>query len=171
MNLVVVARRPETAERCAATVQALTGRHPSRTIVIIPADPDGPSWLDAQITAHCVLPRDDAPEVCAETIYLTAGGESGRHLEAIVAPLLIHDLPVALWWPGDTPFARPAATGLIGMADRLIVDGSSWSDNGLARLRRMAELTTDRRLAIFDIALVRQARWREAIASIFDVPD
>jgi glucose-6-phosphate dehydrogenase assembly protein OpcA len=171
MNLLVVARRPETAERCAATIQALTGRHPSRTIVVIPADPDGPSWLDAQITAHCILPRDDAPEVCAETIYLAAGGESGRHLDAIVAPLLIHDLPVAIWWPGDPPFGRPAATGLLGMADRLIVDGSSWSDNGLARLRRMAELTSDRRLAIFDIALVRQARWREAIASIFDMPD
>ena len=39
MNLVVVARRPEFAERCAATMQALTGRHPSRTIVIQSADP------------------------------------------------------------------------------------------------------------------------------------
>src|ERR1044072_6143921 len=46
MNLVVVARRPELAERCAATIQLLTGRHPSRTIVIQSADPDGPSWLD-----------------------------------------------------------------------------------------------------------------------------
>ena len=171
MNLVVVARRLETAERCAATIQALTGRHPSRTIVASPADPDGPSWLDAQIQAHCVLPREDAPEVCAETIYLTCGGESGRHLEAVVAPLLIHDLPVALWWPGDPPFGSPAAAGLLAMADRLIVDGSSWSDDGLARLRQMAELASDRRLAIFDIALVRQARWREAIASIFDMPD
>ncbi|HEU5224499.1 MAG TPA: hypothetical protein VFV29_01735, partial [Actinomycetota bacterium] len=34
MNLIVVARRPEIAMRCAATMQALTGRHPSRTIVI-----------------------------------------------------------------------------------------------------------------------------------------
>lgn len=76
MNLVVVARRPELAERCAATIQMLTGRHPSRTIVIQSADPDGPSWLDARIEAHCILPREDAPETCAETIHLTCGGES-----------------------------------------------------------------------------------------------
>ena len=68
MNLVVVARRPEIAERSAATIQMLTGRHPSRTIVIQSADPDGPSWLDARIEAHCIMPREDAPETCAETI-------------------------------------------------------------------------------------------------------
>ena len=171
MNLVVVARRPETAERCAAVIQALTGRHPSRTLVVSPADPDGPSWLDAHIQAHCVLPREDAPEVCAETIFLTAGGESGRHLGTIVAPLLIHDLPVTLWWPGNPPFGRPGATDLFAMADRLVVDGSTFTENGLARLRRMAEASSDRRLSIFDFALVRQARWREAIASVFDLPD
>ena len=77
MNLVVIARRPELAERCAATIQELTGRHPSRTIVIQSADPDGPSWLDARIEAHCVMPREDAPETCAETIHVTCGGEAG----------------------------------------------------------------------------------------------
>ncbi len=90
MNLVVVARRPELAERCAATIQALTGRHPSRTIVIQSADPDGPSWLDARVEAHCVLPREDAPETCAETIHVTCGGESGaspgRHRDAADHP-------------------------------------------------------------------------------------
>ena len=67
MNLVVVARRPEIGERCAAIVEGLTGRHPSRTLIVSPADPDGPSWLDAQIQAHCVLPRETAPETCSET--------------------------------------------------------------------------------------------------------
>ena len=36
-----------------------------------------------------------------------AGGETGRHLAAIVAPLLIHDLPVTTWWPGDVPLDSP----------------------------------------------------------------
>src|SRR5262245_34791896 len=52
MNLIVVARRPEIAERSAATMQALTGRHPSRTIVIQSADPDGPSGLGAPVRAQ-----------------------------------------------------------------------------------------------------------------------
>jgi glucose-6-phosphate dehydrogenase assembly protein OpcA len=171
MNLVVVARRPEIAERCAATIQALTGRHPSRTIVIVSADPDGPSWLDARVEAHCVLPREDAPETCAETIHVTCGGESGRHLAAIATPLIIHDLPVTVWWPGEPPLTSRAARDLFATADRLVVDGSTWSGDGLARLRDLAQLQELSRLAISDFALVRQSRWREAIASIFDDPD
>ena len=140
MNLVVVARRPELAERCAATIQSLTGRHPSRTIVIQSADPDGPSWLDARIEAHCVEPRADAPETCAETIYVTCGGEAGRHLSAVATPLIIHDLPVTVWWPGEPPLASATTRDLLDAADRLVVDGSTWSGDGLGRLREMAEL-------------------------------
>ena len=171
MNLVVVARRPELAVRCAATMQLLTGRHPSRTIVIQSADPDGPSWLDSRIEAHCILPRADAAETCAETIYLTCGGEAGRHLAAIATPLIIHDLPVTVWWPGEPNLGEPAARDFLAAADRLIVDGSTWSGDGLARLREMATVFEDSALAISDFALVRQSRWREAIASIFDDPE
>jgi glucose-6-phosphate dehydrogenase assembly protein OpcA len=171
MNLVVVARRPEMAERCAATIVELTGRHPSRTIVIQSADPDGPSWLDARIEAHCIMPRADAAETCAETIHLVCGGEAGRHLSAIATPLIIHDLPVTVWWPGEPPLRDRSAVDLLAAADRLIVDGSSWSGDGLARLRDMASLLETTQLAISDFALLRQSRWREAIASIFDDPD
>ncbi len=171
MNLVVVARRPELAEHCAATVQALTGRHPSRTIVIQSADPDGPSWFDARIEAHCVLPRADAAEICAETIHVISGGEAGQHLAAIATPLVIHDLPVTVWWPGEPLLTSPAARELLAGADRLVVDGSAWSGDGLRRIHDLAMLVDTTRLGINDFALVRQARWREAIASTFDDPD
>jgi glucose-6-phosphate dehydrogenase assembly protein OpcA len=171
MNLVVIARRTEVGQRSAATIQMLTGRHPSRTMILSAADPDGPSWLDAQIQAHCILPRADAPETCAETIYVTAGGESGRHLDAIVAPLLIHDLPVTLWWPDEPPFGTEPADDLFSMSDRLVVDGSHWHGDGLAGLRHLAELQDRLPLSISDFALVRQSRWREAIASVFDIPE
>jgi glucose-6-phosphate dehydrogenase assembly protein OpcA len=171
MNLVVVARRPEIAERGAATIQALTGKHPSRTIVVQSADPDGPSWIDARVEAHCILPREDAPETCAETIHLTAGGEAGRHLNALVAPLIIHDLPVTVWWPGEPPFSSRQCIDLLTSADRLVIDGSTWSGDGLAKLGEMATVADTTGLAVSDFALVRQSRWREAIASIFDDPD
>jgi glucose-6-phosphate dehydrogenase assembly protein OpcA len=182
MNLVVIARRPETGDRCATTISALTGRHPSRTLIISIRDPDGPNWLDARIDAHCVVPREDVPEVCAEVIHLSAGGATGRHLDAIVAPLLVHDLPVTIWWPNEPSFGTTQATDLLPMADRLIVDGSSWGGSGLRRLREMAGLVggpvhdgvagaSGSTLAITDFALARQSRWREAIASVFDAPE
>lgn len=171
MNLVVVARRPEIGEHAAAIIQQLTGKHPSRTLILTSADPESRSWLDAQIKAYCMLPRADAAETCAEQIFITAGGAAGRHLEAIVAPLLIHDLPVTLWWPSEPPFASHPARELLGMADRLVVDGSSWSGDGLARLGELAAAMDRSGLAVSDFALVRQSRWREAIASVFDLPE
>jgi len=170
LNLVVAVRRPEVGQRVAATIAQLTGRHPSRTLVISAADPDGPSWLDGQIQVFCVVPRIGAAETCAEMIYLTAGGDAGRHLHALTAPLLIHDLPVTLWVPGEPSFGSAWAKALTDAADQLIVDGSRWSGNGLARLGQLAELTHGR-LAISDFALMRQSRWQEAIAATFDMPD
>jgi Glucose-6-phosphate dehydrogenase subunit len=172
MNLVVIARLPEVGERSAETISRLAGRHPSRTLVVLSADPDGPPWLDARIQAHCVLPRADAPEMCTELIFLTAGGETGRHLSALVTPLLVHDLPVTVWWPGEVPFASGPTEELLDATDRLVVDGSGWSGDGLGRLRQLAAVF-DRhdRISIRDFALVRQSRWREAIATVFDLPD
>src|SRR5664280_86036 len=162
LNLVVVARSPELGERAASTLSMLTGRHPSRTLILVPTDPDGPDWLRAQVKAYCMVPRAGAPETFAEQIYATAGGATGRHLGAIVAPLLVHDLPVTLWWPG--------APDLIGMADRLVVAGPARAVDGLDRLRALAALGGGS-LAISDFALMRQSRWREAVASVFDRPE
>ena len=172
LNLVVVARQPEIAERTAEIISRLTGRHPSRTIIVVSADPDGPPWLDARIQAHCVLPRADAPETCTELIFLTAGGETGRHLSALVAPLLIHDLPVTVWWPGEPPLDGRPAEDLLAATDRLVVDGSAWSGDGLRRLRQLAVMYERfDRLSMRDFALVRQSRWRDAIAAVFDLPE
>ena len=57
------------------------------------------------------------------------------------------------------------------MANRLVIDGSSWSGDGLERLRELAVADGALPLAVSDFALVRQSRWREAIASAFDVPE
>jgi glucose-6-phosphate dehydrogenase assembly protein OpcA len=167
LNLVVVARTPELGERAAATLAMGTGRHPSRTLILVPTDPDGPAWLRADVKAYCMVPRAGAPETCAEHVYLTAGGDAGRHLEAVVAPLLIHDLPVTVWWPGDPPFSDPLTAALVSTADRLVVDGSRWSGDGLDRLRALAVIARTT-LPISDFALMRQARWREAVASVFE---
>jgi len=78
---------------------------------------------------------------------------------------------VTVWWPGEPPFTSQAARDLLAGADRLVVDGSTWNGDGLTRLREMAAVLATTRLSVSDFALVRQSRWREAIASTFDDPD
>ncbi len=169
LNLVVVCRTREDGERAATTISRLTGRHPSRTIILVPVDPDGPAWFRAQVKAYGMAPRPDAAETWAEQIECTAGGDVGRHLAAIVAPLLVHDLPVDLWWPDDPPLSSRLGRELLAMADRLVVDGSRWPGDGTARLHELATVA-GRGLRISDFAIMRQARWREAVASVFDLP-
>ena len=118
-----------------------------------------------------MLPSATSPETCSELVYLTAGGESGQHLAALVGPLLIHDLPVTVWWPGEPQFESKTVQELLAMADRILVDGSGWSGDGLAGLDAMADIPKRYAVDIADFALLRQARWREAIASTFDRPN
>jgi glucose-6-phosphate dehydrogenase assembly protein OpcA len=171
LNLVVVAGHRETAERCAATIAGTAGRRPSRSLILSTADVDGPTRLDAHVQILSVPTPTGSGETDAEMIYVTAHGDTGRHLASLIVPLLVHDLPVALWWPHDPQFGSHRADRLLPIADRLIVDGSSWSGNGLDRLAEMARQARTRGLVVADFSMLKQARWREAIASVYDLPD
>ena len=100
-------------------------RHPSRAIVLV-ADPESPSEaLDARISTHCHPSVDGGEErVCYEEVVLGVHGEVAEHLDGIVAPLLIHDLPIHVWWPGHPPFGDAVFDQLVELGDRLIVDSS-----------------------------------------------
>jgi glucose-6-phosphate dehydrogenase assembly protein OpcA len=171
LNLVVLAGDEETATACAATIAATAGHHASRSLILSAVDPGGAAGLDARIEALSLTTAGGRTETGAETIYITAHGETGAHLASIIVPLLVHDLPVALWWPADPAFGSHRADRLLPIADRLIVDGSAWSGNGLEFLAQMAAAAEERHLVVADWALLRQARWREAVASVYDLPD
>jgi glucose-6-phosphate dehydrogenase assembly protein OpcA len=177
LNLVVLAGRAETAERCSATIAATAGRHPSRSLVISMTDPDGPAGLDVRIDALSTgsAGAGGGPGgtaiAGAETIHIAAHGETGGHLASLIVPLLRHDLPVALWWPSDPMLRSHRADRLLPLADLLIVDGSSWSGDGLDRLADLAHVAHTKSLKVSDFSLLRQARWREALASVYDPPD
>jgi len=171
LNLVVLAGDEPTAERCAETIAATAHRHPSRSLILSAVDPDGPAGFEARIEGFSLAAAGGRGTAGAETIRIAARGETGMHLASIIVPLLVHDLPVALWWPMDPAFGSHRAERLLPIADRLIVDGSAWSGSGLDILAQMARAAEERRLVVADWALLRQARWREAVASVYDLPD
>ena len=169
LTLVVVAPRPETAERAAAVIHALARRHPSRAVILSPGDPDGPTSVDAHIYAACQLSERSGAEICTEEILLKVGGELCQHLATAVAPLLIHDLPVVLWWPDDPPFGSRQFRDIAAECDRLLVDSGTFRDDGTRRLAGMAAAMSGG-VAVVDIGWLRLTLWRELLAGMFDHP-
>ena len=167
LNLIVTVPDAMAADRVVHTLLGLGFRHPSRAIVLV-ADPlaEG-AELDAAVSAHCHPTTDSGEQVCFEEVVLTVRGEAAEHLSGIVAPLLIHDLPTHVWWPGDPPFNDPVFDQLVEVADRLIVDPSDFSDL-LLGLRRLAALR--RRSGIGDLSWKRLGWWQELTAQFFDAP-
>lgn len=165
LNLIVTVLDEEAAERVVGTMVELGVRHPSRVIVLVP-DPlaDG-ATIDARIAVHCQ--PFDRDQVCYEEVVLSVRGEAAEHLAGVVAPLLIHDLPTHVWWPGAPPFEHPVFDQLVEMGDRLIVDSADFGDL-LAGLRRLATLR--RRHPVGDLAWERLGWWRELTAQFFDTP-
>jgi glucose-6-phosphate dehydrogenase assembly protein OpcA len=169
LTLVVIAPRPETSERALAAINHLAQLHPSRAIVISPGDFDGPATTDAHIYAECKLSDYSGAEVCTEQLLIKTGGELAQHLARVVAPLLIHDLPVILWWPDDPPFGSRQFGEVVGTADLLLVDSGTFHEDGGARLAGLATVISDG-VAVTDIGWLRLALWRELLAGMFDHP-
>ena len=167
LTLVVVSPAPETAERAMATVSALAARHPSRAIILSPSDPDGPTTFDAHIYAACQI--RSLSEICTEEILIKTGGELSQHLATAVAPLLIHDLPVVLWWPDDVPFGSKYFMELAEECDRLLIDSGQFRGDGVERLSGLRQVVADG-LVVHDIGWMRGMLWRELLAGIFDHP-
>ena len=167
LNLIVVVVDEAAAERVVRTMLTLGIRHPSRAIVLV-TDRDSPKpALDARITTHCHPSADGDERVCYEEVVLGVHGEAAGHLDGIVAPLLIHDLPIHVWWPGHPPFGDQVFDQLVEMGDRLIIDSSDFDDL-LVGLRRLA--TVRRRSGVGDLSWRRLAWWQELTAQFFDAP-
>lgn len=167
MNLIITVPDAATGDRILETLLALGTRHPSRAI-ILHADPgaDGDP-LDARIGTHCRDGENGHGRVCFEQLALTVRGEAARHLDGIVAPLLIHDLPIDIWWPGDPPFHDPVFNQLVELGDRLVVNASDFADLP-AGLKQLAAIR--RRSGVGDVTWERLAPWHELTAQFFDAP-
>jgi glucose-6-phosphate dehydrogenase assembly protein OpcA len=168
LNLIVPVPDEAAALRVVQTLGGLGYRHPSRALVLVALPDASGRTLDASVSAHCHTANGDrADQVCYEEVVLTVRGEAAEHLDGIVAPLLIHDLPTHVWWPGDPPFADPIFDQLVEVADRVIIDSGDFDDL-LLGLRRLATLR--RRSGIGDLSWRRLAWWQELTAQFFDAP-
>jgi hypothetical protein len=168
MNLAVVANGAERAAH-AASILATLPRNPSRTLFIVPRDPEGPATFAARLEVFCaVTPRGDGTSACTELLWIDVGGPAAHHLASIVPPLSLHDLPTLLWWDAPVNAAESDVRQLLRGVDRVIIDGATQPSDGFATIRTLFAAAENAGVALTDFALLRQGRWRDSIATMFD---
>lgn len=175
LNLVARARGREEGDRITEVVQGLTASHPNRTVLVIEADAPEPR-LEAYAQANCLLTAPGVPQVCGEQVTISAFGGAINQAPSLILPLLVPDLPVALWLPGPAPFAAPLLPRLRGVIDRLIVDSQEFAEpaRGLADLAAFDHNNQagpgggPRGPAVSDLGWARLTAWRELTAQFFD---
>jgi glucose-6-phosphate dehydrogenase assembly protein OpcA len=168
MNLAVVANGAERAAH-AASILATLPRSPSRTLFIVPRDLEGPATFAARLEVFCaVTPRGDGTSACTELLWIDVGGPAAHHLASIVPPLSLHDLPTLLWWDAPMNASEPDVRQLLRGVDRVIIDGATQPGNGLSAIGTLFTAAESAGVALTDFALLRQGRWRDSIATMFD---
>jgi glucose-6-phosphate dehydrogenase assembly protein OpcA len=167
LNLVAVARTSEEERRVSHTLERMSVHHPSRTLILLAQEQHPTPKLEATVSAFTdvVGPR----LVANEQVLLHAHGPTAEHLASVVAPLLVPDLPVMLWWPGRPHYEGRLFNELADLCDRLIID----SDDGLepgrdfGRLLHVARRRTAQ-IAVGDFNWARLLPWRQVAAQFFD---
>jgi glucose-6-phosphate dehydrogenase assembly protein OpcA len=145
------------------TLSGLAERHPSRTIILVPA-PEADDGLDANVSLRCFPLRDGHGHVCSEVIELRLRGNRASVPASIVTPLLISDLPAFLRWRGQPPFGEAEFQQLVDVVDRLVVDSAEWQELP-ASFGRLAQIFD--RVAVSDIAWSRSLLWRRELALLW----
>lgn len=158
LTLVVLVERHE----CTAaldTIREMARTHPSHAIAIVAGDARSRPHLRAEVRVHTI--ERDERAFCFEDVTLEVDGPAVAHLDSIVGPLALPDLPVAVWIPGRAPaLGEP----LLAAADRVVVDAKRIGD--AAAFPDLLALA--RRFPVVDLSWVRLEPWRDLLAGLFE---
>ena len=166
VNLVILAAGDAGADRAVDSVVGLGRHHPGRIIVIVPRRGDSdPDRMAARVEVHA--DEVEGRAVWWDVVRLEVGGQTLAHGGSLVDPLLLHDVPVAVWLVGGT--SRIESSSLLTMADQIVVSGErAAAVSPSATATDLAGLAFRRPVA--DLAWVAIEPARQAVARMFDPP-
>ncbi len=172
LNLIIHA----AAQDDRASIDALLGevieRHPCRAIILFADREHTPARIEAYVSTRCQVSSKGAKQICGEQITIEACGAAVETVSTAVAPLLIPDVPVFLWWKDIPHYEEKLFTRLVEMADRVIIDSASF-DHPHEDMRRLAALLNERRgqIHLSDLNWGRLTSWRSLVAAFWDIED
>ncbi|HEX8282740.1 MAG TPA: glucose-6-phosphate dehydrogenase assembly protein OpcA [Pyrinomonadaceae bacterium] len=170
LNLVVYAEGAQARAEVEELLGAVVERHPCRAIVLAAERGAAEARLDAFVSTRCQLSARGRKRICGEQITVEAAGPAVETASTAVAPLLVPDVPVFLWWKDIPHYEDKLFARLAGMADRVVIDSASF-DEPRADLLRLARLLEGGRLRLSDLNWGRLTSWRSLVANFWDVAD
>lgn len=170
LNLVVYAEGAEARAEVEELLGEVVERHPCRAIVLAADRGAAEPGLEAFVSTRCQLSARGSKRICGEQITVEAAGSAVETASTAVAPLLVPDVPVFLWWKDIPHYEDRLFTRLAGMADRVVIDSASF-DEPREDLLRLARLLEGGRLRLSDLNWGRLTSWRSLVAGFWDVAD
>lgn len=161
LNLVVVVDREWKGE--ISNRLKNVGRYNGSRTVLCAVEPRRDT-IDAKAIMAYDEPSDGTFGVIRERLEIDIGPEHLEHLETIVDPVIMSNLPTVLWCPHGHAGAIDA---LLELVDVILVD-SDEEPEPHAALTRVSELLHS--AYVVDLAWLRTTPWRERIAASFDPP-
>ena len=162
-NLVVYANDEETGKHASQLVAALSGQHPSRTIIIVANPSAAKPGIKTALAAHCHIAPGLEQKVCCEEVTLSIDGPAANHLHGVLAPLLIPELPNYVWWIGELPHDHHLFDAIMDSADRLIVDSARFTETA-SDLPQLGHVGTRAdNCALGDLNWQRLLPWRQIV--------
>lgn len=158
MTLVMLASRRSNADWAMRAVHQLGGRHPARTLLLL-TDPYGDTGIDAEV--RLLGGSADGTNLWFEDVELTVRGDVTEHLDSLIEPFTVADLPVVVWFVDRLPDADDA---MIRAADTILVDARGFGDTDC--FDTLAALVDQR--PVVDLSWVRLTPWRVLLAALFD---
>ncbi|HEV2707616.1 MAG TPA: glucose-6-phosphate dehydrogenase assembly protein OpcA [Pyrinomonadaceae bacterium] len=171
LNLVVYTSERDDRTALDAVLDEVFERNPCRALILRAGRAEEPASIKAYVSTRCQAAGRGRKLVCGEQVTIEARGRAVETAGSAVAPLLVPDVPVFLWWKDVPHYEDNLFDRLVGMADRVVIDSASF-DHPRADLLRLAHLVGERtRFNLSDLNWCRLASWRTLVASFWDVAD
>ncbi len=161
LNLVVIVE-VDAKERIAQRLSQVGRYHASRT-VLCAVEPDRGHKLAAWAAMAYDEPGDGLG-VIHEQVEIDLGREQLPHLDTVIDPVIVSELPTVLWSPQGY---EEAVDSLRRMVDVMLLD-SDEAPKAAGALERAEDLLSSS--YVVDLAWLRTTPWRERLASSFDPP-
>ena len=172
MNLLVYSSVAEDRAGIDEMLDTVCEQHPGRMLVLRADREAAEPKLDAYVSTRCRMLGGSSKQICGEQVTIEAAGPIIDTVSSAIAPLLVPDVPVFLWWKDIPHYEDKLFNHMTEMSDRIVIDSSCF-DHPHEDMKRLAEVIQERGQAMSasDLNWGRLTAWRTLMASFWDVPD